>query len=89
MRGLHLHRLLLPLLITAIAGVLSSHSANSQAQIRAQIHAQILAPAKPAASVRISKGPELESVRGHHHVDEQQSRGYRRAFRRRALRHRS
>jgi hypothetical protein len=71
MRGRHLHRLLLPLLITAIAGVLSSHSANSQTQIRAEvqasipvpIHAQILAPAKPAASVRISKGPELESVR--------------------------
>jgi hypothetical protein len=60
MRGLHVHRLLLPLAVTTIVGgVLSSHSASSQAHIKAQI----LAPAKPAASIRITKGPELESVK--------------------------
>jgi phosphodiesterase/alkaline phosphatase D-like protein len=60
MRGLHIHRLLLPLAVTTmVGGVLSSHSASSQAQI----HAQVLAPAKQAASVRITKGPELESVK--------------------------
>jgi Purple acid Phosphatase, N-terminal domain len=64
MRGLHIHRLLLPLaLTTMVGGVLSSHSASSQAQRHAQIYAQILAPAKQAASVHITKGPELESVK--------------------------
>ena len=55
MRGLHIHRLLLPLLITTIAGVLSSHSARSQAQI--------LAPAREAAHVHVTEGPRLESVK--------------------------
>jgi hypothetical protein len=68
MRGLHVHRLLLPLAVTTmVGGVLSSHSASSQAHIpahiKAPIHAQVLAPAKPAGSVRITKGPELESVK--------------------------
>jgi phosphodiesterase/alkaline phosphatase D-like protein len=60
MRGLHIHRLLLPLAVTTmVGGVFCSHSASSEVQI----HAQILAPAKQAASVRITKGPELESVK--------------------------
>jgi phosphodiesterase/alkaline phosphatase D-like protein len=59
MRGLHLHRLLLLLAVTTMAGVLLT-----PAQIHAQIQAQILPPAKRSARVHITEGPALESVRG-------------------------
>jgi len=60
MTCLRVYRLLLPLAVTImVVGVRCSHSASS----RAQIYAQILAPAKPASRVRITKGPELESVK--------------------------
>jgi phosphodiesterase/alkaline phosphatase D-like protein len=62
MRGLHTHRSLLLLAVTTTAGVVLTQ-AQIQAQIQTQIQTQILPPAKPATSVRISKGPELESVR--------------------------
>ena len=50
MRGLHIHRLLLLLVVTTMAGVALSR-------------AQILAPAKRSARVHITEGPRLESVR--------------------------
>ena len=56
MRGLDIHKLPLPLAITAVAGGLLFSSS---------IHAQgILPPAKRAAFVHITKGPALESVHG-------------------------
>jgi phosphodiesterase/alkaline phosphatase D-like protein len=54
MRGLHTRRRLLLLAVTTAAGVVPT---------QVQIQAQILPPAKRAASVHITKGPELESVR--------------------------
>jgi phosphodiesterase/alkaline phosphatase D-like protein len=54
MRGLHIHRLLLLLAVTTIAGgVLSSPLASSQ----------ILPPARRTARVHITEGPKLESVK--------------------------
>ncbi len=56
MRGLHIHKLPLPLAITAVAGgLLFSGSIHAQ-------QAGILPPAKRAAFVHITKGPALESV---------------------------
>jgi phosphodiesterase/alkaline phosphatase D-like protein len=59
-RGLDLHRLLLPLAIAVMAGgVLFSTSSAAQAGYQPKI----LPPAKPAARVHITEGPALESVR--------------------------
>jgi phosphodiesterase/alkaline phosphatase D-like protein len=54
MRGLHLHRLRLLLVVTTTAGVVLS---------QAQVQAQILPPARRAARVHITQGPSLESVK--------------------------
>jgi phosphodiesterase/alkaline phosphatase D-like protein len=59
-RGLDLHRLLLPLAIAVIAsGALFSTSTSAQDGYQPQI----LPPAKPAARVLITEGPAPESVR--------------------------
>jgi phosphodiesterase/alkaline phosphatase D-like protein len=60
MRALPLHRLLLPLAITVIAGgVLLSNPTDAQTVYQPKI----LPPAKPAARVQITEAPALESVR--------------------------
>ena len=60
MRGLAPHRFFLPLAITVIAGsVLFSPSTAAQSGYEPKI----LPPARPAARVEITEGPELESVR--------------------------
>jgi phosphodiesterase/alkaline phosphatase D-like protein len=59
-RGLAPHRFFLPLAITVIAGgVFLSPSTAAQSGYEPKI----LPPAKPAARVEITEGPELESVR--------------------------
>lgn len=60
MRGLDLHRLLLPLAMMAVAsGALFSTSTSAQDGYQPKI----LPPAKPAGRVLITEGPALESVR--------------------------
>ena len=60
MRGLAPHRFLLPLAMTVIAGgVFFSPSTAAQSGYEPKI----LPPAKPAAHLKITEGPELESVR--------------------------
>jgi phosphodiesterase/alkaline phosphatase D-like protein len=59
-RGLNLHRLLLPLAMAVVAGgALFSTSTSAQDGYQPKI----LPPAKPAARVLITEGPALESVR--------------------------
>ena len=86
-----MNRLHVKLAITAAAGSLL-FSNSVAAQVSPYSPKEILPPAKKAAHVQITQGPELESAKrqfGHHQVDKQQPWGRGRAFRSRALRYES
>jgi hypothetical protein len=59
MRGLGITKILLPLAMMSVGGVLFFHVSEAHAAPQA---GTILPPAKPALHVHITKGPELESV---------------------------